>query len=171
MSLNRGPALGLTSLKSGGNIFQCLNSILCNAKGCSELVKLELIAKQCMPLLLYGIKSFNLSATEIRFINSLLNMAYRKIFAFNKWESLKCLIVFLGRTDFSHTFQMRRILFLKKLEHSSNSVMLALLNFIKFKYEYSKVMTVGASTINIDSSVGTVRRMLFDHFESTIDFN
>ena len=173
--IKSGVSFGIDFSEARRKYFSTFNSILCNAKHCSDLVKLELIERQCIPLLLYCIESFSLSVIEIKSINSWLNMAYRKIFGYHKWESVRSLIFLLGRTDFSHTFQLRRILFFKKLDQSSNSVLLALRNFLWFKREFCNVMTVGsnthACTIDTGFSVGTVRRLLFSDFESTITFS
>ena len=76
------------------NYFTTLNNILSNTKHCSEMVKLELIERQCMPILLYCMECFSLSSTEIASLNSWINMAYRKIFGYNKWESVRTLLFF-----------------------------------------------------------------------------
>ena len=82
--------------------FYSLNSILCNSKFCSDIVKLELIEKQCFPLLLYCMESLSLSKSEIDEINSCINLAYRKIFGYNRWESVRSLLFYLGRLDLFH---------------------------------------------------------------------
>ena len=67
--------------------FSALNSIVYNSKFCTEIVIFELVEKQCMPLLLYCIESLDLSKKDISSVNSWLNMALRKVFGYNKWES------------------------------------------------------------------------------------
>ena len=96
-----------------GKYFASLNSILSRTKFCSDLVKLELIEKHCFPLLLYCIEVFNLDSCELCEINVCANAIYRKIFGYNKWESVKQCIYYLGRLDIFHIYKLRKILISK----------------------------------------------------------
>ena len=65
----------------------------------SDIVKLELLESQCLPILLYSIECLNLNDVQLREINSWWNSVYRKIFGYNKWESVKEIICLFGRLD------------------------------------------------------------------------
>ena len=53
----------------------------------------------CLPILLYSIVAFDLNVTQIAELNAVATL-YRRIFGFNKWESVKSFIWGLGRLDF-----------------------------------------------------------------------
>ena len=91
--------------------FSTLNSILSNSKYWPDPVRFEIIEKQCMPRLLYCFESFSFSAPEIRSVNSWINMAYRRVFGYNKWESVGQVICMPGRLNLTHLAQLRRILY------------------------------------------------------------
>src|SRR5206468_2631924 len=48
-------------------------------------------------------------------LNSWWNSAYRKIFKYNKWESVISLISMLGRLDLIHIINLRSMSFIKKM--------------------------------------------------------
>src|SRR5580692_5997500 len=54
------------------------------------------------------------------------NSVYRKIFGYNKWESMKEVICRLGRLNVRHMVNLRRLLFYKRIESCGNVVMLNL---------------------------------------------
>ena len=78
---------------------------------CSELVKLELLEKHCLPLLLYNVEVFDLSCDLQKELNSMWNYVYRKVFGFNKWESLKQLVSLSGRLNVIYMINLRTVNF------------------------------------------------------------
>ena len=54
---------------------------------------------------------------------------YRKIFGYNKWESVKEIICLFGRLDVLHIVVMRRLKFIKRVSSSDNSVMNDLMKY------------------------------------------
>ena len=82
--------------------FSSLNVILSKCKYVSDPVKLKLVESHCLPILLYAIESLNIKKDELSSLNICWNAAYRNIFNFNKWESVKELICLMGRIDLKH---------------------------------------------------------------------
>ena len=64
--------------------FIAVNSIINNTKSTSELVRLQILETQCLPILTYAIESLNLNLRSIREMNSWWNVVYRKCFGYNK---------------------------------------------------------------------------------------
>ena len=91
------------------------NYVLSNCKYTSEMCKLKLVETSCLPIITYALESFNLKETELKEINSWWNSVYRKIFNFQKWESVKLLICFCERLDIHHMENLRRINFINKM--------------------------------------------------------
>jgi len=109
--------------------FVCVNTIFSKCKYTSDIVKLELLESQCLPILLYSIECLNLNDVQLREINSWWNSVYRKIFGYNKWESVKEIICLFGRLDVLHIVVMRRLKFIKRVSSSDNSVMNDLMKY------------------------------------------
>ena len=83
-----------------------------------DLVKLKLLENHCLPIILYVMDCLNLKEHVIKELNSQWNAIYRKIFNFNKWESVKTLICSLQRLDFKYIINMRRVTFVKRMSMS-----------------------------------------------------
>ena len=57
------------------------------------------------------------------------NNTYRKIFGYKQRESVKLLLCCLQRLDFKRFYDLKRLLFLKRVQSSSNSVIKSVLPF------------------------------------------
>jgi hypothetical protein len=101
------------------NFFASVNSVLSKCAHVSDMVKLELLEKHCLPLLTYCVESLFLTTKQIKDLNAYWNCVYRKIFMYNKWESVRELVMLLGRLDLSHIIYLKSVLFLKKLEEEN----------------------------------------------------
>jgi hypothetical protein len=95
--------------------YAACNSVYSKAACLSELAKLHLIESYCLPLLTYAIGSLNLSKSQCNRLNICWNNVYRRIFGFNRWESVKCFICGLGKLDFMHIHMKAVLRFYKKL--------------------------------------------------------
>ena len=84
------------------------------------MCKLRLLESHCLPIIMYSIESFYLKSDELAEVNSWWNAVYRKIFKFNKWESVKALIFLSERLDVVHMINLRCINFIKNMLHDSN---------------------------------------------------
>jgi len=78
------------------------NCILGKAKCLDDLVKLSLMESYCLPMLTYATVSMKLSSVQVSDLNACWNSVYRRIFGFNKWESVRVFINGIGRLDFQH---------------------------------------------------------------------
>jgi exonuclease III len=90
--------------------FASCNCILGNVTCLSEIIKLSMVETFSLPILLFAVAALKLSKLQINELNACWNAAYRRIFGFNKWESVRAFINGLGRLDFSH---LRLLLHLK----------------------------------------------------------
>jgi hypothetical protein len=146
--------------------YASVNSILSKCKFCSDLVKLELMEKHCLPILLYAVESLNLSLCERNDLNSWWNSVYRKIFCYNKWESVKLLIHMLGRTDLHNTIYLRTALFFKHL------VMFDSNDSAIYELKYSSLITMPVFTLsslfslNLKWSENKIRQVIRNSFHN-----
>ena len=104
-----GKSLGIDLSECRRKFFSAVNNILSKTKFCSEIVRLHLLESYCLPILSYVIESIILDKSQLRQLNSWWNSVYRTVFNYNKWDSVKELIYYLGRIDFLHIVQMRKL--------------------------------------------------------------
>jgi exonuclease III len=140
VSIAAGQKFSIDLAATRRKFFTCVNSILSNCKFTSDIVKLELMEKQCLPILLYNIECFNLCTNQLKDINSWWNSVYRKVFSYNKWESVKELIYLLGRFDIYRLIHLRKVLFLQRLELSTNTVMIKIHSYLIQSAEFVSLL-------------------------------
>jgi len=92
-----------------------------------ELTKLHLLESYCLPVLTYVIGSLNLSKSQCEVLNVCWNNAFRKVFGFNRWASVKSFMCSLGKLDFLRIHKKAVLIFHKKQYYSDNSVIKMLL--------------------------------------------
>ena len=103
--------------------YATLNFILA---GCHavEPVKVHLVRSFCTPLLTYCIGALELRSGDVNDLGVCWNNAFRIIFHYNRWESVKQLQYFSGCLDFRHMYDLARFKFLSaissKLPYLSN---------------------------------------------------
>lgn len=143
--------------------FIAVNTILSKCKFTSDVVKLELMEMQCLPILMYGSESLNLGASQLSQINSWWNSVYRKLFGYNKWESIKEVICLLGRLDILHLVNMRRLFFIKRILLCNNTVMYNLMHFYLHGPELKCLQ--GLYSIDINWSNAKIKALTFLSFK------
>src|SRR5688572_24224894 len=99
--------------------FASTNFILSKCSKTSDMVKLFILESHCLPVLLYASESLNLPPHQIIEINSWWNSVFRKIFNYNKWESVRALISYAGRLDVHHIINLRSLNFIIKMNLSA----------------------------------------------------
>jgi len=71
----------------------------------------------------------SLSAKQIRELGICWNSVIRKLFNYNKWESVKGVLHGLGRLNISHLIMLQKVKFYKHLFLSANSMLYNVFNF------------------------------------------
>jgi hypothetical protein len=138
-----------------------VNSILSKCKYCSDIVKLQLVESHCLPIIMYAIESLHFKSVQLKEINSWWNSVYRKIFSYNKWESVRELICLLGRLDILHLENLRRLAFIKTnlLELKTNPIMKQIVSDYSKSGEFTSVLTKHRT--EIDWSLAKIKAMMF----------
>lgn len=117
------------------SFFSACNCIFAQADKTNEILHLSLQEYYCLPILMYASSGCSFSKRQLSELNSCWNTLYRKIFNFNKWESVKCFICGLGKLDLHHLLLLSRLKFYKKLSMSSNYLLRDL--FWSYAVDYS----------------------------------
>jgi hypothetical protein len=95
--------------------YSALNSVLARCAGAAEPVKIQLLRSFCLPLLMYCIGAFELSNTAVTELSVCWNDAFRKIFHYNRWESVKQVQYYFGCLDLKHMYHLARFKFMSTI--------------------------------------------------------
>jgi Reverse transcriptase (RNA-dependent DNA polymerase) len=145
--------------------FASVNSILSKCKYNNEIIKLQLLESQCLPILLYATECLILKPCQLSKINSWWNSVYRKIFGYNKWESVRKLICSLKRLDLLHIVNLRSMSFAKRVH--DNVSFGTLIDSYVFSGQFISVLNKYNS--QFIWSVSKLKAMLFLDFEEQCD--
>ena len=81
----------------------------------------------CLPILLYAAAALDLQQQQLADLNAGWNSVYRRIFGFNRWESVKSFIAGIGRLNFSYLRMYLYFKFCKLGLNSNNRVFYSLI--------------------------------------------
>jgi len=103
-----------------------------------------LMESHCLPILLYATECVDLKASQIKELNSWWNSVYRKIFDYNKWESVKELIYRLNRLDTARIINLRQLSFIKRMSPmpSLNNSFTSVLNYFLHSGRFVTILNV-----------------------------
>ena len=147
--------------------YMSVNGILSKCKHVSDIVKLELMEKHCLPILTYSIECIKPTKIQLLELNSWWNSVYRKIFGYNKWESVKRLIFMLERLDLLHVINMRQILFAQRIMSSSGFI---LNDVCKYYSDYSQLKTLQeVYGVHITWSKAKIKAIIFKSFRNMVN--
>jgi hypothetical protein len=144
------------------------NAILCNSVGQPELMRLSLLESYCLPILTYCTMAMNIPQKIILSFNVCWNMLYRRVFNFNKWESVSLFIAGLGRLNFTHMFQWLQFKMLKKFIISSTDTVKHLMN--SYVMDSDLLERCHQYNVNLDMSFNDVKMAITESFWSVVGF-
>ena len=107
--------------------FRCsANSILTAVKKPTEPVLMRLLYSFAVPILTYASEAKSFSSADMHNCTVALNDAIRKIFSFNRWESIRSLRIELGYDDLTTIFAQRKKKFHSQMHLVNNRALFAL---------------------------------------------
>ena len=108
--------------------YRSSNSILSALAGPSEMVQMKLLYSVCVPTITNACEVVTYSHKEMESLHVAVNDAIRRVFSYNRWESIKVLREFLGYLSVTEIFAKRR----KKFEHNLPNIGNATLTFLHY---------------------------------------
>ena len=106
--------------------FAKLSAGLQNCQMVCKVVLMKLLYSFSVPILTYASEIKEFSYSDMNDCNVALNDAIRRIFSYNRWESIRTLRQQLGYNDLTTIFAIRRRKFYAKIPHMHNETVLAL---------------------------------------------
>ena len=108
-------------IKSRAAFYRSCNSVFSVLNGPSELVQMKLLYSVCVPIVTYACDVVTFHGREIQSLNVAVNDAIRRIFSYNRWESIKALRESFGYSSLTEIFAKRKLSFEKKLSSIGNT--------------------------------------------------
>ena len=87
------------------------NSILHSSMKLDKTVFMRLLYSNCVPTITYAAEVKQLTASDMRVLNTAVNDAIRRIFSFSRWESVRMLRMSHGYDSIYEIFEKRRLTF------------------------------------------------------------
>ena len=104
------------------NFYRSSNSILNVLHKPDEGVLLHLLYSNCVPTLTYACAVKTFSSRQMQDCNTALNNAIRKIFTYNRWESIRVLRESFGYLSLTEIFNKTVKKFFYTLPNHSNTI-------------------------------------------------
>lgn len=143
------------------------NCIFGSSVGLDDILQLNLQTVYSLPVLQYATAAINLSNNELKMLNACWNSVFRKIFKYNRWESVNELIDCLGRVNFSHLWYLSVVKLVKSMLLSSNIVIVRTAQLFCYGREWFSIVNY----VGVDGhcSVNMITRTIYDKFKSLIE--
>ena len=109
--------------KSRSAFYRSSNSILNVLAGPSEVVQMKLLYNICVPTITNACEVVTFSCREMESLHVAVNDAIRRIFSYNRWESIKTLREAFGYLSVTEIFARRKKNFENKLSHIGNALL------------------------------------------------
>ena len=111
------------------SFFRASNSILRVLDDAHEMTQLTLLYSNCVPLITYACEVKQFSSTEMSDCNVAVNNALRKIFGFNRWQSIRALREMSDFPSLHELFEKARKRFLSSCKVHFNPIIRFLVPF------------------------------------------
>ena len=127
-TITNGKELSFSAKTDISSFRRSANSIVSSVKKPSEQLLMMLLYTFSVPILSYASEVKRFSYAEMQECNVALNDAVRRIFSFNRWESIRSLRKEFGYDDLTTIFEKRRRKFLTGITLLQNSSLTTVLN-------------------------------------------
>ena len=114
-------------IKPRSNFYRSSNSILDVLNGPSEDVQMKLLYSICVPVITYACEVIDYSSRDKQSLHVAVNDAIRKIFGYDRWQSIKDIREAFGYPSVTEIFAKRKSTFENCLPHIGNSLLSFLL--------------------------------------------
>ena len=122
VTLTSGNRFGFTARPDLSSFFRATNAVLNTLKGAHEHVLLSLLYTNCVPILTYACAVKEYSSSDMSDCNVAMNNAFRKIFGFKHWQSIRYLRELFGFESLYVMFQKAQDKFLSSCKSHTNTI-------------------------------------------------
>ena len=105
VTIKNGKRLGFSARPNLTSFFRATNCIISTLKGAHEHVLMSLLYTNCVPILTYACNVKEYSHSDMSDCNVAMNSAFRRIFGFKQWQSIRYLREFFGFSSLYEIFK------------------------------------------------------------------
>jgi hypothetical protein len=163
--LTDGPVLSVDTRYMKRRFYASCNSVLNRCKSVNEDVKLHLVKSFCLPMLTYCIAALDIKKSDVRDLAICWNDAFRKIFHYHRWESVKELQFYSGELPFDMLYDLSRWKFFSGTEHTHRSTAL-LIDIAGLQYKTVVSLKSKYGDIN---SINQAKCAIYDHLRTILN--
>ena len=106
------------------------NTVLNIQRKPSEIVLMKLLYSSCVPTMTYACEAVGYTTKQINSLNVALNNCIRRIFSYNRWESVRYLGLSMGYPSYTDILNRRHTNFMENIPLVGNSTLLSLSNLV-----------------------------------------
>ena len=115
-----GPNFSTSHLKPLINFRSSANTVLNVNRRPSEQILLKMLYATCVPHLTYASDVIRYSVNQMHSMNVALNDCLRRVFTYNRWESVRYLRISFGYPSLTEIYEKRSLTFLQQLPSLRN---------------------------------------------------
>ena len=128
--LTAGDTLGYSATNSLISFYRTSNCLINSVYKPSEEVLMKLLYSYCVPRLTYGAQVTSFNYRDTHAMSVALNNAIRKIFGWNRWQSVTDLRKMMGYNSIEVLFAKMKRNFLSNLAHVDNAVFYKIVKYL-----------------------------------------
>ena len=121
--LRSGTNFTCSPAKSRSSFYRSTNSILNVLHGPSETVQMKLLYSVCIPIITYASDVITFPYKDMHSLHVAVNDTIRRIFSYQRWESIKTLRESFGYLSVTDLFAKRKRTFENRLPQIGNPVL------------------------------------------------
>ena len=126
VTVSSGKCFSTSHLSSLTKFRSAANTVLNVINKPSEDISMKLLYSICVPTMMYACEATHLNSRQMQALNVALNDSIRRIFSYNRWESVRFLGLTMGYPSVTDICFYRRALFLKAMPLTRNPTLLAI---------------------------------------------
>ena len=130
--------LSFSASKDLSSFYRASNAILRAVTKPSDEILLHILYTNCIPILTYACAVKEYTSRQMQECNTAVNNAFRLIFGYNRWESIRSLRESFGYSSLTELFAKARKRFDNQLPHHRNKVLTNLARNIAIERELNK---------------------------------
>ena len=130
VTVTGGKNFGFSARPDLSSFYRATNAILGSLKGAHEHVLLNLLYTNCVPILTYACAIKEYSNSDMSDCNMAMNSAFRKIFGFRQWQSIRFLRELFGFKSLYVIFKEAQDKFRSACSNHSNPIVKFIANHV-----------------------------------------
>ena len=116
--LQRGTSIKFDINPTKRAFYAACNTLFLHSSGVDEIALLHLQETFSLCVIMYAMPALCLTTRQTSELNAFWNKVIRRLFGFNKRESVSAMLLGLGRLNINHLIMLRKVRFYRHLLHS-----------------------------------------------------